>query len=189
MPCRVPPSALQAAQRKRKKQEAAGAAAAGAGALGAGPSAAAASLPAGLAAAADVAADAAAGGKGRGGSKAAQEYIPQLGSAPYAFLLVMLQVRCCHTVLCLPPCTCCCPGLQALVGGGLRPALCQQSGLLQRICELRAQFSLAVPPYLQAQKGPAKQQHFGKQELIDLAEASGLSTKPINGDGAGLRGT
>lgn len=36
----------------------------------------------------------------------------------------------------------------------------------------------------QAQKGPAKQQHFGKQELIDLAEASGLSTKPINGDGA-----
>lgn len=77
----------------------------------------------------------------------------------------------------------------AFVGGESRPALCQQSGLLQRICELRAQFSLAVPPYLQAQKGPAKQQHFGKQELIDLAEASGLSTKPINSDGAELRGT
>ncbi|PRW44966.1 Crossover junction endonuclease MUS81 [Chlorella sorokiniana] len=122
--------AAAAAQRKRKKQEAA-AAAAGPGALDAGLAAAAAGLPAGLAAAADVAADAAAGGKGRGSSKAAQEYIPQLGSAPYAFLLVMLQ----------------------------------------------------------AQKGPAKQQHFGKQELIDLAEASGLSIKPINSDGSSKRQT
>lgn len=35
----------------------------------------------------------------------------------------------------------------------------------------------------QGQKGPVRQQHFGKQELIDLAEASQLSDKPIKGDG------
>lgn len=108
------PAALQAAQRKRKKQDAAAAAAGGVpapGALAASPAAAAAGLPAGMADAADVAADAAAaGGKGKGG-RAAQEYIPALGSAPYAFLLVMLQARCCVCV-----CGCCvrafCMGLQ-----------------------------------------------------------------------------
>jgi hypothetical protein len=37
---------------------------------------------------------------------------------------------------------------------------------------------------LQAQKGPAKRRDFLKAELIELTEASGLSNKPILGDGA-----
>lgn len=45
---------------------------------------------------------------------------------------------------------------------------------------LRLQIALLL---LQAQKGPSKRQHLSKAELMDLAEASGLSHKPIRGDG------
>ncbi|KAL4424621.1 hypothetical protein ABPG77_002239 [Micractinium sp. CCAP 211/92] len=125
-----------AEQRKRKKQEKAAAEAAARGAGAPLPA-----LPAMPAAQAHMAAGAGAAasedggeqdgqGRGKRARKAApKEYVPRLGSAPFAFLIVMLQ----------------------------------------------------------GQKGPARRQHFGKQELIDLAEASQLSDKPIKGDGGAQR--
>ncbi|EFN56306.1 hypothetical protein CHLNCDRAFT_144716 [Chlorella variabilis] len=136
--------AAAAAQRKRKKQEAAAATAAnGAGPAPAGlaapPVVARAPVPgmaagmgaaaAGAAAAGDEEEDEERRAKGKRAKKPPKEYIPKLHSAPFAFLICMLQ----------------------------------------------------------AQKGPAKQPHFGKQELMDLTEASGLSDKPIHGDGTAAR--
>ena len=58
-----------------------------------------------------------------------------------------------------------------------------------RLCNAPASRPPPLPcSHSQAQKGPARQPHFGKQELMDLAEASGLSNKPIHGDGAAWRG-
>jgi hypothetical protein len=96
---------LQAAQRKRKKQEAAAAAGSGLAAGGGGGALTAAQPPRRSGAAAAAAGgraavhaaggspqeDGEAGGAGRK-KKAKKEYIPQLHSAPFAFLIVMLQV-------------------------------------------------------------------------------------------------
>ncbi|KAL4448611.1 hypothetical protein ABPG75_005830 [Micractinium tetrahymenae] len=121
-----------AAQRKRKKQEkaAAEAAAADLPAPLPAPPAAPAHLVAGGGAGGEDDEEQEGQGRGKRARKAApKEYVPRLGSAPFAFLIVMLQ----------------------------------------------------------GQKGPARKQHFGKQELIDLAEASQLSDKPIKGDGTAQR--
>lgn len=50
------------------------------------------------------------------------------------------------------------------------------------LCHLQTRAALSGS-CLQAQKGPAKQEDFGKKELMDLTEASGLSAKSIYGEG------
>ena len=137
---------------------------------------------------------------GKRGKKKAEpkEYIPALRSAPYCFLICMLQVGAAagcagggivHLLavgflpekLCPPAIL---PPLQLVpawlpAASPLPPRCLPAAGLLSPLMPL----SLLPLSLSQAQKGPARQAHFGKAELLDLAEASGLSDKPIRGDG------
>lgn len=105
--------------------------------------------------------------------KPAKEYVPAIGSANYAFLIVMYQV------------------------GGL-PTWCQEMTPQNPRLRGRAlchRGRLPVPslwqcrcpePPIQAAVGPEQLCELTKSELMERAERSGLADRPIIGDGEGL---
>jgi hypothetical protein len=184
----------QAAQRKRKKEAAAASGAAAAPAPAPRPPAAAAAAVAAAAAQAAAfvsaeAGEAEAAGVKRGRKKAGKEYVPQLHSANYAFLLCLFQVS---SAGCSAPLGVavqykrCITVLASGAGWAFRRWAATAAAAAAVACpppHPRHHLSVSSAKYLQAQKGPAKKQHLSKAELMDLAEASGLSHKPIRGDG------